>query len=326
MRGQKEKLKEEELVEELKILVGKEREFITLTLQRLSDLEGRQLHLARGHTSLYAFCEQELNLTKAQAFTRVQCMRLMRDVPSLPAKLNCGALSLSAAAAVQQCCQKKKVTIARKIEIVEMLSGMSVRAAEQKLVELFPGQPRPEKIKPITPELTRIEFDAPKEMIDDMRELQDLLAHKNFSGSIQKLLHGAIKVALVQARKKKIGAERSRGPRGPRDLGGPGDPGDPEQNRVRTSQRKSSRSPGKRSRHIPRLLRQAVWKRDRGECQYRDPRTGRQCGSTYGVQIDHIRPYARGGAHDLANLQLLCGTHNRWKDGAERPPSADPLA
>lgn len=35
-----------------------------------------------------------------------------------------------------------------------------------------------------------------------------------------------------------------------------------------------------------------------GTCQY--------CGSTKNIEIDHILPVAKGGANEIANLQLLC--------------------
>ena len=38
-----------------------------------------------------------------------------------------------------------------------------------------------------------------------------------------------------------------------------------------------------------------------------------QCGSTDEPQIDHIKPWSKGGTHNLDNLQLLCGPCNRAK-------------
>lgn len=48
-------------------------------------------------------------------------------------------------------------------------------------------------------------------------------------------------------------------------------------------------------------------------CQYRDPRTGKICQSTYGLQIDHKTSRWIGGGHEARNLQVLCGRHNRYK-------------
>jgi HNH endonuclease len=56
---------------------------------------------------------------------------------------------------------------------------------------------------------------------------------------------------------------------------------------------------------IPRELRLAVWRRDRGRC--------RECGHGFDLQYDHVIPVALGGATSVENLQLLCGDCNRAK-------------
>ena len=48
-------------------------------------------------------------------------------------------------------------------------------------------------------------------------------------------------------------------------------------------------------------------------CQYKDPKTGRQCRNTFGLQVDHRTSQWAGGNHSLENLQTLCRTHNRFK-------------
>ena len=56
---------------------------------------------------------------------------------------------------------------------------------------------------------------------------------------------------------------------------------------------------------LPRELRLAVWRRDRGRC--------RECGNGFDLQYDHVIPLALGGATSVENLQLLCGDCNRAK-------------
>ena len=47
-------------------------------------------------------------------------------------------------------------------------------------------------------------------------------------------------------------------------------------------------------------------------CQYKNHK-GEQCHSLRYLQIDHIQSISSGGSHDIENLQVLCGTHNRYK-------------
>jgi hypothetical protein len=59
---------------------------------------------------------------------------------------------------------------------------------------------------------------------------------------------------------------------------------------------------------LPREVRLAVWRRDRGRC--------RECGHGFDLQYDHVIPLALGGASSVENLQLLCGDCNRAKGAA----------
>jgi hypothetical protein len=63
-------------------------------------------------------------------------------------------------------------------------------------------------------------------------------------------------------------------------------------------------------RSIPAKVRDEVWQRDGSVCQYRDPVTGKRCGSRHMLEIDHTIPVARGGTNDASNLRLLCRQHN----------------
>ncbi|MFH1756198.1 MAG: HNH endonuclease signature motif containing protein [Candidatus Latescibacterota bacterium] len=64
------------------------------------------------------------------------------------------------------------------------------------------------------------------------------------------------------------------------------------------------------SRHIPTAIRDKVYARDGGRYTFVGA-DGVKCNSTWDVQIDHIKPYARGGDHTVCNLRLLCAKHNK---------------
>jgi 5-methylcytosine-specific restriction endonuclease McrA len=64
------------------------------------------------------------------------------------------------------------------------------------------------------------------------------------------------------------------------------------------------------ARHIPAAVRDHVFVRDRGQCTFRSA-NGRRCASRHALQVDHIRPVARGGPSTPENLRLLCAHHNR---------------
>ena len=69
-------------------------------------------------------------------------------------------------------------------------------------------------------------------------------------------------------------------------------------------------------RAIPAAVRRQVWQRDEGGCSYADPVSGRRCGSSHLLQVDHVFPYALGGRSDPPNLRLLCFAHHRERHAA----------
>lgn len=73
------------------------------------------------------------------------------------------------------------------------------------------------------------------------------------------------------------------------------------------------------TRTIPIELKRKVWKRDKGCCQYRDPITGKHCGSKHKLEFEHVKPWSLGGEHSLENLWILCRNHNiyRWNSLAQ---------
>ena len=79
--------------------------------------------------------------------------------------------------------------------------------------------------------------------------------------------------------------------------------------RTRTSAAKT----GVPGRAIPVAVKREVWRRDRGRCRYVDRTSGRRCGSQHLLQIDHVVPYACGGAAEPNNLRLLCAAHHRYR-------------
>ncbi len=80
----------------------------------------------------------------------------------------------------------------------------------------------------------------------------------------------------------------------------------PAVRRKRTGAATPTAKPRTSGRAIPAAVKRQVWQRDGGRCSYVDRETGRRCNSRHMIEIDHILPYALGGAADPANLRLLC--------------------
>jgi hypothetical protein len=66
----------------------------------------------------------------------------------------------------------------------------------------------------------------------------------------------------------------------------------------------------KHTRYVPVQLQRETRNEAQNKCSYVAP-TGVGCNQTTHLQIDHIRPWAKGGSsHDKNNLRLLCRAHN----------------
>ena len=281
----------EVLITDLKQMVSEERRLLTEILHHLKEVEDRRLFLERGYPTLFTFATECLGYSEAAAQRRIQAMRLMKDVPQIEAKIKTGKLSLSVASQVQsffrQEEKKRKASIptSEKLDFVVQLEGTSARSCEKKLAQIAPETKKPrEKARILTDKTTLIQFVADKELMEGIDKLKQLLAHGNPEGRLDLLFK-----KLVQ-----LGLEKW----------------DPEQRIARRRGKNSFPTSAIKSRHIPAAIRDEVWRRDQGKCQYQDPSTGKTCGSWHGVQLDHTKPFARGGSHDPSNLRLLCRRHN----------------
>src|SRR6218665_118184 len=104
-----------ELLADLKTLAGKEREIHLQILHYLREVERRDLHLARGFSSLYAFCTEYLGFTEKESMTRIQAMRLIRRLPHTEKIIEEGKLSVTVAARAQNAFQKEENRLGAKI-------------------------------------------------------------------------------------------------------------------------------------------------------------------------------------------------------------------
>jgi 5-methylcytosine-specific restriction endonuclease McrA len=64
-----------------------------------------------------------------------------------------------------------------------------------------------------------------------------------------------------------------------------------------------------KSRTVPLNTRRAVLQRDNYQCTYCAV-DGKRCSERVELEIDHIKPYALGGSHQIENLRIVCKAHN----------------
>ena len=295
-----------DLVSELKILVHDERQMLAQILRYLREVENRKLYLERGYSSLFEFTQKEVGYDESAAGRRILAMRLLKDVPAVEKKIEEGKISLSVACKVQSFirqensrrreCKAPTLQTKDKLSLISQVEGKSARDCDKKLAQLSPESARPrDKTRLIDEEITLVSFSAGSKLMKKIERLKELTSHSNSEGKYEKLFEQAIDSLL-----EKI------------------DPVKREERRIKrkTSTPKPTALPTSgvrlKCRHIPNSVRDRVWVRDGGTCQYRNKKTGRLCHSKVLLQIDHRYPFSLGGEHDLKNLRLLCVSHNRF--------------
>lgn len=336
------KLNDLELESALEACVKQERAALAEVLRYLREVEERELFLARGYSSLFAYCTERLGYSEPEAYLRIQAMRLLRAVPEAEEKLQTGQLSLSVAGEIAGAARREKLKAGETALLVQELTGASKREAEKRLAARFPQTPKPEQARPVSKDLLEIRFTLTQEEAALLETLLDERAHSNYSRSYKQLFLDLARKALPKPRQRKAQRPASTPPpsssQAPEPTpAAPPQAGQPSPEPTPAPAQPTTRGPlpqdapflgpgqvirgscsgpsgqSLRSRYIPAQVKRAVWQRDEGRCQYHDPLTGHPCHSRHGLELDHIKPYAAGGSHTPENLRLLCGAHNRWR-------------
>lgn len=291
------KMDDDQLLAETKKLAERERKIQVELLWHLLEIQRRKLFLRGGFSSLYDYVVKELGYGHGAAYRRIQAMRLLESVPAVAAKIEEGLINISTAAQVQNFIKSERkggssVSYKERVEMVKAIENKSTREVEKHFIQLKPDNVLPpEKVRFVTAEIIEMRLMVPDHLKDKLDKLRLHFSHINPDMTYLRLVEYLADKALAKMNQPKFRSAPAPQELAPRGLS----------------------DSARKSRHIPSVLRHAVWVRDGGKCSYRDPKTGRKCQGSYQVQVDHIRAWSQGGESVLENLQLLCAQHNRLK-------------
>jgi 5-methylcytosine-specific restriction endonuclease McrA len=311
-------------------------------IEALLECERTGAHLAHGHDGLWSLLVHELGYSNAAASRRLRATRCARKFPAVIGWLRQRRVSLSSLEAVEplvdsmrteqelldriegkvvaevvRAVQRERPTPAKK----EKVRRTFVKPQPQPTGELFVAPvPAPASPAPIVEKVEAALSFTPEEFAV-VEQARALVSRK--TGRMPSVHETMMELArfyvaakgLRPPRERRAARERvnSRSVRAS-SAGSDAQPSSTQSsgaNAAPTSDRKCAPRPARRSRHIPRAIRDAVMRRDDSCCAYTGP-DGRRCGSTKNVQIDHVHPFALGGGHEMENLRVLCGVHNRF--------------
>jgi hypothetical protein len=181
--------------------------------------------------------------------------------------------------------------------------------------------PHPTVVAPLAPERYKVQMTIGAETHAKLRRAQDLLRHSIPDGDPAAVLDRALTVLLEHLEKMKLAATKP--PRGATSSAPPR-PDSPAGGHSRGHEQQGTEAPvvtgpppdasstrprsATRSRHIPAVVKRAVWARDGGQCAFVGAE-GR-CRERGFLEFHHRVPFAAGGASTMENLALACRAHN----------------
>ena len=301
----------------------------------LGEVDRRKLHLDRAHPSLFAFCTAELGFSEGAAYRRIGAARLARRFPAVlrfvaGGKVHLTALNVLAPALTEDnhlelleaatgrtkrqtqellaatCPRPEPATSVRRLPRPQppVQRPRATGPAEAGTLELQPPAPAPAPtVEPIAADRYAVRFAASASLVAKLDELRALRSHRPAEArAVDTMLEEAVDLLIAKERKVRfaVGSTPRRAAAGTRE---------------RTIEANGP------SRHIPAAIRREVYERDGGCCQFRDPQTGRTCGSRWQLTYEHRVPVALGGDHSVGQITLLCALHNRHM--ADRVLGAD---
>jgi hypothetical protein len=287
-----------------------ERSATLFFLEYLGEIDKRRLYSARGYSSLWEYVHKALGYSEGQASERVSAMRLMRRVPEVRAKLEANTISLTATSKLATFVRRENCGPTRTRDLLEMISEKPTREVERILAaEQTVDHPKPDIARPSGPKTTRISFDADPEFLALYEELRNLQGRPDWS--MNDRLKAVLRLAVLEKSPKSKSAPGL-------DSKSDGKAGDKAESNVDPKISSKANGPSKRSdvqkhsRYVPVAVRAATYQRSAGRCEFVDPQSGRRCESRFGLQLDHVNPYAKGGDSSAGNIRHLCASHNRF--------------
>jgi hypothetical protein len=331
-------------------LLSREQVAMADFLVALADFDHRRLWEPLGYTSLWHYLHRELGLSKSAAFYRREAAALLQRFPGMEAPLRDGRLCLSSVAELA-----KVVTAANVAAVLPRFFHRSAREAREVVAELAPRAVVPERVvvtqlpptaavltseparsiapaasvvpvpatspstptvtepaplrpavEPLTADLRRLHVTVSRRFLEKLEAARDALSHARPGADAEATLEAGLDLILARQAKRRAQVMRLR--------------------------KAKALPPAAADASHPAEVRRAVWTRDEGRCQWR-LESGDICGATHRVELDHVRPRARGGPSTADNLRILCRRHNdlaarlvfgeHWMERCKARPGAE---
>lgn len=310
-----------EIENQLEILIKNERKITNDILKLILLAEDRKLYLEKGYSSMFDWLTRGHKYSAAAAYRRIQAAKLFKAVPAIEHKIESGELSLSTLAKTQTIIQWQEKKSGEKIQssikenIIETVERKSPVDAERTLYQLFPELTQEasfEKATVISDSLTKLTLSMSYESLRKLERARDILSHKlpqgsltdviiflinNFLDKKDPLTNKTLEIPHSNFNHKSLPVATFKS-------------NDTLLTKTSPTTIEQINKDGRTK--IKEAIRRYVIQKAKGKCEFKDIETGRECTSTYQLEIDHIYPVALGGSNNLENLRCLCRRHNNY--------------
>ncbi|MNK94955.1 hypothetical protein D3C87_1151770 [compost metagenome] len=296
------KLNNDELENSLGFHVLNERRTLHIILEHINEIYRRDLHLERGFSTMKDYLVQKWGYSERDAYRKIDGARLLKEVPSLVMEIKNGTINADKIGEISRAVKEKelstgvKVSALQKNELVALISGKTGAQSQRDLAKALDIQVKEHEVKRFQQDdSVWLGFSVPKELYDKATRCREHASHKiqqeGKTQSMESLFEVLINSYMKENNLNEIAASSE-------SLAFVGSSEKPNFKKV--------------NKTLTPKTRQLVIERDKC-CQYKDPKTGRSCGSRFFEQVDHKTSRWAGGNHAPTNLQVLCANHNRYK-------------
>lgn len=280
-------LSDDELVARIAASTGAARSATAALVADLGELEKRELHLAHGFRSLYAYCRGVLRFSEQESYNRMEAAHAARRFPVIVPMLAEGLLNLAAVSLLAH-----RLGDENHLALLGGAIHQSKRGVEELLARWFPADPGAAWVRrvvtPLAGDRFQVTFIATAATVAKLRQAQEVLSHAVPTGDVAEIFDRAMDALLADAARRRHAA---------------------------TDRPRPARGTAAGSRHIPAAVERAVWVRDEGQCAF-IASTGRRCEERKFLEFHHRVPWTAGGPATPANIALRCRAHNAYEASA----------
>jgi hypothetical protein len=320
-------LPDEELVARLKVLAAQERGVIAELVAHLAELEDRNLHLAAGYGSMFAYCREALCLSEHEAYARIEAARAARRFPVILDLLMKGSVNLTTVSVLA-----RHLTAENHLEVLESARGLRKIEVEEIVARLAPKPDVPTSVRKLAAPKTVVAPPAPPPCLvaanpvaptQEMPPAPPVAAPQVERAVVKPLSPDRYKLQLT------IGGGVLEKLRFVKDLLRHANPSGDDavileraldalvsqvmrKRFARSSRPRASRGVAAGSHRISARVRRGVFVRDRGRCAFIG-RDGRRCQERACLEFHHVKPFCEGGLPTVENIELRCRRHNLYE-------------